>query len=637
MKKIFGILLIVIIVLGFTLKFGIDYYLSSRFKTDVENFLQSSVNTRVKLDGLSTNIFSKLSANGIKIWEPASEENVFLTVGSLNFVYEIGELFKKKLVISHIDVRNILVNIVRFSNGKFNLEKFQNLVYDFSIFPSNKIYAAESVKPPDQFVNVNKVNVSNMVVAYNDEKVNVKSKTGSINADAVISPLKVDVTGKLFNNEDVKFNLHEKDGVLAGDFSLLNIDAIKYQPFFNEYIAGYDIKINKAFLDAQGVFSKKGEHVNYSVDIIIKSMDILYAGINFRVNNQKFSVVDNNINLKNFTLDLAINNVKVSTVRLSGEFKDFNELKANFTAELFEADILKLFEVLKQEMKIEEKGKINGNIDMNLQKKTLKMSVDGNVPSINYAFLTEDKKKIQFLAKNLKIKSTMENMVFDITASGFIFKGSFNVSSKMTFEDVLKMQADFTAKNLSALDFLKLNNMDKIPVQGEIHGDFKLTGQNFDMKTFEGNGSLTLTKAFFETMGIEKLFLKSSSETLRNLPMKDIKAKVKLKDEKFSFGDIEGIGDEFNFFGGGYIDTEANMNFSLNFSPQLEFLKKNDIDKYLTVDDKINIQLLGSAFSPQFKTNIDDIYKEKIEAELKEKVLDKIEEKGKELLKKLFK
>ncbi|MGM0607156.1 MAG: hypothetical protein ACQESP_01930 [Candidatus Muiribacteriota bacterium] len=632
MKKILIIGVIFITVLGLSVKFGIDYYLSTRFKDDFQNFINQAVNTKVSIESLSTNIFSRFSANNVDIWEPDGGD-LFLSAGSLNFVYELSKILQKQLVINEVSLKDILINIVRYQNGRFNFEKFQNLVYDFSVFPHNKIYASNTASSSN--INVNNVNISNMVLAYNDEVVNSSAKTGSLEADAVISPLDVKVEGKLFYDENVEFNLKDEDGVLIGDFFIKDIDAEKYIPFFNKYLEEFEVEIKEGKFSIDGSFEKK-EELSWKGDIFFHDLKVIYAGVDFRVQNQKVSMNDMDISLKEFVVDMFIQNVRVSSLSLNGEFKNFNELKADFNATLFEADVLGLFEVLRQEMNIEKEGQLNGSVKMDIEKKSLKMHADSFLPSAEYSFLTEDKKKISFPFSNINLSFSMENMEFDIRAETEIFSGKVTVLSDVVYDEELLFKANFEAQQLSGMEFLKLNDMDKIPVHGEIESSFYIKGKNFEMATFTGEGDVIVTRAFFETLGLEKLMLKSSSETIRNLPMRDIKAKFRLEDEKFTFGEIEGSGDDFEFEGSGYVSTMADMDFGLFFSPTKNFLKSQDMQKYLTIEDEFRITLTGTVFSPRIRTNIEDIYKEKIESHLKEAVVDELKEKGKSLIKNLF-
>ncbi len=630
MKKLLVFFLIIGVIL-FGVKFGLDYYLSNRFSSDVEKYLSDSLGTKVSIDNISTNIISSVAVNNVSITEPGTDD-LFASVKKAKASYDLSDVLKKKLNISNIDIYDTFVNVVRYKNNNFNFDKFKNLVMDFSVFPDNRIYAAEidKTKKTGFKVNVNKVKAENMVLAYNDKKANQSVKTGSINANATIDPLDFDVNGTLFNKEKINIKGKKEGEAIKADISLYGLDVTKYKAFYDEFIKGYDLVIHPSVIDVKGTVTA-GKKLEYDIDALIRRMQVNYSGIDFLIVNQNINIKDKLITLKDFNIDIKIKNKKVSSVKLNGTFKDFNELKATFDAKLFEADFMKLFDVLRQEMKTKG-GTLKGSIDMNIKDDLLKMNAKGNIPNLEYAFITEDKKKIRFPGSNVKISTNMKNMKFDVLASGNIFKGSFNVDGVLNVKKDLFMSANFKAAKLSGLEFLKLNKMDKIPVHGELEGDFKLTGKNFDIKTFAGNGNLKLTKAVYNTMGLGSLIQKSGNDKLKELTMKDISTKVTLKDERFSFSKIEGTGDEFNVDGGGSVGLDMGMDFSVNLKPVIKYLENSSLGKYITKDDVIIIKFIGTVFEPDVKTNIDDLFKAKV----KDKLKDKLEDKAKDLLKKLF-
>jgi|GEM_PF-4083709 len=630
MKRLLVFFLILgVLFLG--VKLGVDYYLSNRFSSDVEAYLSDSLGTKVSIDNISTNIISSVSVNNVSINEPGTDD-VFASVKKAKANYDLTDLLKKRLSISNIDIFDTFVNIVRYRNNNFNFDKFKNLVMDFSIFPDNRIYAEEvDNKKKNGFkVDVNRVKSQNMVLVYNDRKVNQSVKTGKINASATIDPLDFDVSGTLFNSEKVNINGKRDGEAIKVDLSVQGLDITKYQAFYQEYIKDYDISIQPSVIDAKGTITV-GKKLEYDVDAIIKKLIINYSGVDFVIADQNINVKDQLITLKDFDVDINIKNEKVSSVKLNGTFKDFNQLKATFDAKLFEADFMRLFDVLRQEMKTKG-GTVKGSVEMDIKNDLLKLDASGNVPYLEYAFITGDKKKICFPGSDVKISTDMKNMKFDVIASGDIFKGSFNVDGYLDVKKDLLMFAQFEASKLSGLEFLKLNDMDKIPVQGEVEGNFELTGKNFDIKTFKGRGDLKLTKAVYKTMGLDKLLEKSGNDKLKELTMKDITTKVFLEDERFRFSKIEGDGNEFNVKGGGSVGFDMGMDFSVDFKPVLEYLESSSLGKYLTKDDVINIRFIGTVFEPDIKTNVDDLFKAKVN----DKLQDKLEEKAKDWLDKLF-
>jgi len=634
-KTIFIIISIILIIT--VIKFSAGYYLSNKFSKDVEKYASESLNTKVSIESISTDIFSNISINKIKVNEPQSE-SIFLTAGSIKCFYTFSQILKRNFIIKDIILEKININIQRFSNSTFNFQKFKNYVYNLDIFQGNKIYAAENSNILPDYIKIDDINAKKVNVTYKDPLIKNTVVTGDIDVNLNIEPLKAIVSGKLFEGEDLKLDIKSTDNGIKGDFSLKNINAIKYSELYSPFIDTYEIKINSLLLDIKSDFIFLKE-LSHNSEIIIKKLEIEYNLFKISMNNQKILIKDKDIIFENNIVSIATKDKLLGNITLNGIFKDFKEFKSKIKTEIYKNSILSIFGFEGQDIQI-EKSMLEGSFEIpDISSPKILIKSDLNIPSGNYFFFTTEGQKVQFPFSNMKLKASMSDNKIYIIGNANILNGSLEINTVLNDLSELSMVNDFKINSISAEEFFKINKLIKFTVYGDLSGVFNMTGKDFDISTFEGKGQVELSKAVFQTMFIDKLLAKSSSNTLKDLPMKNIKADVFLKGEKISFGKITGTGSDVNVNGDGYVSIDTSMKFDVNFDILEPFIKKNNLDKFLSTEDNFKLEIAGTLMEPDVKSNIDDILKSKLKDIIKEnksEELDKLKDKAKDFFKKLF-
>ncbi|MCK9475016.1 MAG: hypothetical protein M0R46_03805 [Candidatus Muirbacterium halophilum] len=636
MKKTIFIIISIILIIT-VIKFSAGYYLSNKFSKDVEKYASESLNTKVSIESISTDIFSNISINKIKVNEPQSE-SIFLTAGSIKCFYTFSQILKRNFIIKDIILEKININIQRFSNSTFNFQKFKNYVYNLDIFQGNKIYAAENSNILPDYIKIDDINAKKVNVTYKDPLIKNTVVTGDIDVNLNIEPLKAIVSGKLFEGEDLKLDIKSTDNGIKGDFSLKNINAIKYSELYSPFIDTYEIKINSLLLDIKSDFIFLKE-LSHNSEIIIKKLEIEYNLFKISMNNQKILIKDKDIIFENNIVSIATKDKLLGNITLNGIFKDFKEFKSKIKTEIYKNSILSIFGFEGQDIQI-EKSMLEGSFEIpDISSPKILIKSDLNIPSGNYFFFTTEGQKVQFPFSNMKLKASMSDNKIYIIGNANILNGSLEINTVLNDLSELSMVNDFKINSISAEEFFKINKLIKFTVYGDLSGVFNMTGKDFDISTFEGKGQVELSKAVFQTMFIDKLLAKSSSNTLKDLPMKNIKADVFLKGEKISFGKITGTGSDVNVNGDGYVSIDTSMKFDVNFDILEPFIKKNNLDKFLSTEDNFKLEIAGTLMEPDVKSNIDDILKSKLKDIIKEnksEELDKLKDKAKDFFKKLF-
>ncbi|MCK9224637.1 MAG: hypothetical protein M0Q02_06090, partial [Candidatus Muirbacterium halophilum] len=340
MKKTIFIIISIILIIT-VIKFSAGYYLSNKFSKDVEKYASESLNTKVSIESISTDIFSNISINKIKVNEPQSE-SIFLTAGSIKCFYTFSQILKRNFIIKDIILEKININIQRFSNSTFNFQKFKNYVYNLDIFQGNKIYAAENSNILPDYIKIDDINAKKVNVTYKDPLIKNTVVTGDIDVNLNIEPLKAIVSGKLFEGEDLKLDIKSTDNGIKGDFSLKNINAIKYSELYSPFIDTYEIKINSLLLDIKSDFIFLKE-LSHNSEIIIKKLEIEYNLFKISMNNQKILIKDKDIIFENNIVSIATKDKLLGNITLNGIFKDFKEFKSKIKTEIYKNSILSIF------------------------------------------------------------------------------------------------------------------------------------------------------------------------------------------------------------------------------------------------------------------------------------------------------
>ncbi len=629
-KKVLWIAVILFLLVA-GVKIGVDKYLTGRFSNDVERLISEKLDLKVSIGGISTNLFSKVSVDDIVIYEPGTEKSL-LSVKSAEADFSLAGLLKKNLKISDIRIEKPVLDIRRYRSGRFNLEKLKDLVFS-PLFPQpGAIYADDGNANPDFKVDISGLLVNGLVLALNDDVTGAALTTEGIDVKGTVSPLDLKVSGELFHGEEIRLNIF-KDSleIIAGDFEVSGLDAANYGEFYAQYEKEFGFGVKNGQISASGDFSI-GDKISYTVKAVIERMLFTYSGLDIRVLSQTVNIDETTIHLERFGVDILSGSSRLSSLELNGTFRDFNHIDSTLSGKIFKGELFRHFDIKEQKLDVQKNGTIQGKADLDLKKDKKKIHVDLILPGLQYIFVTESKKKIRFPVNALDLKVSVTDKMLKASGKGKIFGGSFNLMNSSIIKSPFMINTLFEFKNLKGLEFLKVNDMDKFPVYGEVFGDFNLRGEDFRIEKYKGQGKLKISNAIFKTLSVNKLIKKLGKESLSRTTMRDITTDVYLKDQKISFGKLEGSGSETDVSGDGYIDFQTNMNFSFLFDLKEDFIKNNSVEKYLSADDTIEVNILGTVFEPDFKSNIDDLFKERVV----DKYKDKLEKKAEDFFKKLF-
>ncbi len=679
--KIIGISFIII----FFLLIATPFLFQNQIKNAVKTYLNNNVNAQIDFNDVSLSLLSSFPQANVTIDNlnivnnKPFEGETFATVKSVSFDMSVKELFKNAnddpIVVNSIDINEALLSL--------KSDKFGNNNYDITKKPDS---TSTEIKSGNNFkFSIEDYDIINSVVTYFDESSNIilsvtelnHSGKGTFSADisefnttskANIS-LSIDST-KYLNNNSIKLDalidldFNEDKYTFKENKGFINQLPLEFDGFVKLLEEGQETDISfkntgSSFKDFLAVipeeYSKDLENVkttgNFKVNGLIKGLNsdstIPKLDISIMSEDASFKYPDLPKSVENITINANIKNdsgiaedtyVKINDLKFKIDqdvFKSSATIKnlaknmlvdANIDGTLNLANLTKAYPVkLENELSGILKGKFRTVFDMNAIETNAyeRTKNNGTVTVTNFVFSSDD----------------VVNPI-NISKADILFKpGSVSLQSFDATTGKSDIAATGTINNL--LGFLLSDK--------KLQGTFKVNSNTFAVSDFmvEEDSTPKENKST-ESLKIPAFLdctINANAKTVLydNLTLKDVKGKIRIKDEQATLENMTSSLFDGNLALSGDVTTKtdipvfnmdlgvSNFDISQSFNGLEFFQNLAPIAKVLQgkLNSTLNLKgTLNNEFSPNLNTVSGKAFAELLTTKIEPKnaaVFDKLE------------
>lgn len=351
MKKFIIIVLILFLFIFSGVVYLNKVFLPRKIKSIIVSNLAQRTRKNVTLGSLEFNIFKGLVLRDLVI---ADSQNVILSTRQANCGIFIWPVFKKRIIISSINLKSPYIFLERFKDGSFNLQDIFMSSPAVVKMPESK----ESKSKKSEFsVSVYKINISSGSIVFQDDTLAVQFKKEIRNIQLSLglvlpASVKFNFKGEIPNNPPAFIYAWGEYKVLnqelAANLSVNNLLPRDFEAYYSNF--GLDLLSGSA--DGQAKLNFKGQLLHIEAAAKVTKLVLAKEKVKASLNLGLESKVNYNLQTRKVSFDGAcdIQQADISGLDFFGELKNlygkvvFNE--RSLVAQGLKAELLGMpFEV----------------------------------------------------------------------------------------------------------------------------------------------------------------------------------------------------------------------------------------------------------------------------------------------------